>query len=469
MTTTGEYTINMQSELDGRYGLVVTENVVFDSEPNDSTTGLRQISAIQGRAVGHLEGEGQRDSFEIELTDGQAVRVSTLTPIDATGSSPGSTLNPAIRILSSVGEELAADTDSNGGKNASLVFAPPSPGTYVVEVSAETGKGEYVLEAQPASGTFVAGRHLFYNNSKYDIQNAGHDAADDASIADKSALRPGQTASWQNYTNYGRGINGIMVDVMNLRRPSNLRPTDFQFSVGNNDNPESWRTVVVEPTISVRTGQGTAGSDRITITWPDGLIVGEWLRVEVLATPRTGLATADVHYWGSAPGDTGNNATNAFVDGSDFATIRDASATFADPAPLNSNIDMNRDSFVDATDLSIVRDYATNFLSALQLITAPISAQVQNVGAQLSVFDIQVQTSNYPIAETIESAPELERLETQVSRRVDQVFSTIPTTLTELEAGDVDHGEDEEVQPEDEIFSEIDFLTPRRGRGFFLA
>ena len=42
-------------------------------------------------------------------------------------------------------------------------------------------------------------------------------AADDQAIAtDKTALLPGETATFANYTSYSLGINGIMVDVADL-------------------------------------------------------------------------------------------------------------------------------------------------------------------------------------------------------------------------------------------------------------
>ena len=60
----------------------------------------------------------------------------------------------------------------------------------------------------------------------FDGNDPAANAADDAAIAtDKTALLPGQTATFANYTSYSRGINGIMVDIAGL--PGNVTANDF--------------------------------------------------------------------------------------------------------------------------------------------------------------------------------------------------------------------------------------------------
>ena len=64
----------------------------------------------------------------------------------------------------------------------------------------------------------VVARQLFYNDSAWDGNNAAANADDDDAIAtDKVALLPGMTATFANYTSYSRGINGLMIDVQDLR------------------------------------------------------------------------------------------------------------------------------------------------------------------------------------------------------------------------------------------------------------
>jgi hypothetical protein len=104
------------------------------------------------------------------------------------------------------------------------------------------------------------------------------------------------------------------------------------------------------------------------VTWNDGQITKTWLRTTLLANSDTGLAAADVFYFGNAPGESGNSATNTFVDGSDFAGARDNFRNFLNRAPIYCPYDYNRDSFVDGSDMAIARDNWTNFLTALELL-----------------------------------------------------------------------------------------------------
>ena len=101
----------------------------------------------------------------------------------------------------------------------------------------------------------VVGENIFYNDSTFDGNNPAANAADDAAIAtDKTALLPGQTATFANYTSYVYGINGIMVDIAGL--PGNVTASDFTFMVGNTNNPSAWTQLTVEPTVTVRWGAG---------------------------------------------------------------------------------------------------------------------------------------------------------------------------------------------------------------------
>ncbi|MCK4276210.1 MAG: right-handed parallel beta-helix repeat-containing protein, partial [Phycisphaerae bacterium] len=154
------------------------------------------------------------------------------------------------------------------------------------------------------AGLGVAGRHVFYNNSAWDGNDPAANAADDAAIAtDKTALLPNQVATFANYTSYLRGINGVMVDIDGLAGTPTA--SDFEFKVGNDNNPGAWPTGPAPTSVAVRAGAGAGGSDRITIIWADNAIEKQWLQVTVLATANTGLATNDVFYFGNAIGETG--------------------------------------------------------------------------------------------------------------------------------------------------------------------
>ena len=77
----------------------------------------------------------------------------------------------------------------------------------------------------------VVGRYVFYNGSGFDGGDLAANADDDSAIAtDKVALLPGETASYQNYTNFVEGINGIIVDAP-LANPGAFSANDIDLRV----------------------------------------------------------------------------------------------------------------------------------------------------------------------------------------------------------------------------------------------
>jgi ELWxxDGT repeat protein len=226
-------------------------------------------------------------------------------------------------------------------------------------------------------GASVTGRHAFYNNSTFDGNDPAANAADDAAIAPhKTALLPGQTAGFANYTSFSKGLNGIMIDVANLWDT----PTadDFVFRIGNNNSPDSWLPAPPPESITVRAGAGVNGSDRISIVWADGAIAKTWLEVTLLPGSRTGVPAPDVFYFGNAIGETGNTTASAVVNSADEALTRLNGRGAANPAPIDFRFDFNHDGLVNAADQALARLNASNALSALRLIV-PI-ASTANAG-----------------------------------------------------------------------------------------
>ena len=216
---------------------------------------------------------------------------------------------------------------------------------------------------------YVAGRNVFYNNSYFDTPTAENPGfGDDTAIAaDKAALRPGGMATFENYTSCSRGINGIMVDLARL--PDGIGPAegDFRFRVGNDATPGGWAAAPAHAEFAVRNGAGAGGSDRVTITWPDGAIRNEWLEVTVLLT-NFGMADDDVFYFGNAVAESGNSPNDARVTTADLLLARNNPLAFIAPAAVDFPYDFDRDGSVNATDVLLARNNQTNFLDALKLI-----------------------------------------------------------------------------------------------------
>jgi len=186
-----------------------------------------------------------------------------------------------------------------------------------------------------AAGNAIAGRYTFYADSTFSASGA-----DSAVAADKSALLPGHTASFANYTSYDQGLNGIMVDIAGT--VGSISAADFSFKIGNTASTASWTAAPAPISVIVRPGAGAAGSNRVQITWADGAIKDEWLQVTVVADGNTGLAANDVFYFGNAVGSTGAATTSAKVTATDQILVRnntmgDGATYYVSPSGSDSN------------------------------------------------------------------------------------------------------------------------------------
>jgi hypothetical protein len=199
---------------------------------------------------------------------------------------------------------------------------------------------------------------------------------------DKHALLPGQSADFANYTNYDKGLNGVMIDVLALAATPDL--DDFTFSVGNSNDTSTWSAAPDPVEITVRPGEGVLGSDRITLIWADGAIQNEWLSITVEATDQTGLTTPDVFYFGNAVGEVSQPiAGHTIVDGSDQIAIRNNSVSgflarqgLLEASLIDSRYDINRDSNVDGTDEILARNNSTHSFNSLRLIVPTASSEL---------------------------------------------------------------------------------------------
>ena len=283
------------------------------------------------------------------------------------------------------------------GGNTQPVFTDPDvgdyhrllrPGTYTLTFSApgyapRTVSGVTVAAGGPTTRldvalmplTGVVGRHVFYNQSYFDGNSAAANAADDNAIAaDKVALRPGQTATFANYTSYSRGLTGVMVDLAGLPANAALTAADFQFRVGNSNDPGTWAAAPAPTGVTVRPGAGAGGSSRVTLIWANGAIQKQWLRVTVLPTANTRLSSPDVFYFGNAVGESGNTTANAFVNATDELAARNNPRLVGNPAPVTFRFDYNRDRYVNASDQLIARNNKTGVANALRLIATPAAS-----------------------------------------------------------------------------------------------
>lgn len=218
-------------------------------------------------------------------------------------------------------------------------------------------------------GQTVVGRYLAYG---------GTPAFGDVIAPDKTALLPGQTASFANVSSYSEGINEIVIDVNNAA--SSYSASDFTFRAGLVGDPSTWAAAPAPVSVSAVAGAGVNGSTRIMIKWADGAIENEWLQVTV-------NAAADTFYFGNLVGDTGGASGNPLVVSSaDEAAVDAHPASFMSPATVTNVYDFNRDGKVDATDAMLARRAAGEGLSNL---VAPAAET-----ASTTVYNWQQETIN---------------------------------------------------------------------------
>ena len=163
----------------------------------------------------------------------------------------------------------------------------------------------------------------------------------------------------------------MLVDLAGIFDHGCITAGDFEFKVGNANDPSMYLDAPSPSSVRVAAGQGAGGSDRVTIEWPDGAIRDTWLQVTVKATVNTGLSHPDVFYFGNAVGESGDSDSHALVNAFDFAGPRDNHRAAPD-ADIANRFDYNRDRLIDGADMAVARDAADTFLTALRLITAPI-------------------------------------------------------------------------------------------------
>jgi hypothetical protein len=229
----------------------------------------------------------------------------------------------------------------------------------------------------------IAGRQVFYNNAA----GFGTSGANNAPTVNpinaidptKSALLPGQTTtSTTNYTNYSRGINGVVIDLNAASNLSGIDASSFQFATWTGFANSTPNFVTISPTVTVSsfaTG-GVGGSGRVKLVFPDNAIQNAWLRVTVLANANTGLASNDVFYFGNARFDVTPSspfpASQVTVNAFDTNAVR---AQLGQNSGVVSNIfDVDRSGVANAFDVNAVR--AGQGVASLRSFIAPAAQSV---------------------------------------------------------------------------------------------
>ncbi|HUT12474.1 MAG TPA: lamin tail domain-containing protein [Thermoguttaceae bacterium] len=351
---------------------ITAESVQYDDEfpwPEEPDGAGPALSRLVGSAY-------SSDPTNWGSSGAPLVTVDPLTTEDTSPPLTGTATDahpPASVIVTVNAVQYTADVVGGVWNLPDDTISPPlAAGTYDVVVTAVDLAGNLGSDATTGELVVIApgvvGRHVFYNRSAFDGNNAGADAADDAAIAaDKQALLPGHVATFSNYTSFSQGLNGVMVDLEGLPEGYTPVETDFRFYVGYSNAPGSWAAAPAPEIVDFRPGAGVDGSDRVTIIWADNAIRQQWLQVTVVKD-NLGLPIDDVFYFGNAVAETGNSDLNAQVTTIDLLLARNNPRNFLDPPPIDFAYDFNRDQRVNATDVLLARNNQTSFVNALRLI-----------------------------------------------------------------------------------------------------
>jgi glucose/arabinose dehydrogenase len=366
-----EFQIERRKESSGAYESIAT--VAANLTTYSDTSVLAGTSYTYRVRASNVAGQSSYSPESSAATPPPTVTVNEVATADRTPS-VGGAIDDATAAVTVVvaGRSYAAVNRGDGTWTvADNVIDPPlTAGLYDVQVSAADSDGSPGVD--PTTGELtvyssVVNRRLLYINSRFDA------ISDAEGIApDKVALLPGQTATFENYTSYSRGINGIVIDIAGLKNDVEFAPTDFQFQVGNSNDSDTWSVAPAPASVSTRAGPG--GTKRALIIWPDNAIQNQWLQVTVKANATTSLRNADSFFFGNAIGESGNSNADALVTAIDQSGARNNPRSFPDFAEIDNPYDFNRDGLVSSIDQNIARNNAITPDSSLRLIT-PLIAQ----------------------------------------------------------------------------------------------
>lgn len=236
----------------------------------------------------------------------------------------------------------------------------------------------------------VVQRGIFYNRSTSTVFGDGSGNPANAVDPSKTALLPGNVASFSNVSNYSRGLNGLFVDIANVG--GTITAAEFQFATSSGSSPLTFINLPAPPTVSIFPGGGNGSSTRVKIEFADDAIQNTWLRVTVLANANTGLAANDEFYFGSAVGEmnVGHLAGPPVVfrtNASDTASVRQNQSPNPNSVGIGSIHDINKDGRVNANDTGLVRQNQSP-TGSITMFTAPSSLLVADESIDAAFVDI---------------------------------------------------------------------------------
>ncbi|MDZ4851884.1 MAG: hypothetical protein SGI77_21555 [Pirellulaceae bacterium] len=351
-------------------------DVLIGAEGNDvlsiSNLAFRRIVGGNGDDTLRLDGS----NLTLNLTTIANNRIRGIETIDITGTGNNTLILNYREVLNLSTESNTLVVRRNLGDTVNIGTGWTVGSSQLIGGNKFTTytQGVATLKVQETVAT-IFNRQVFYNRSSSSVFGDGSGNPTNAIDSSKMALLPGQTTTFANYTNYTKGLNGLIVDAANLA--GSVTASDFQFAVWNGADVGGFLPLNASPTITLIPNGGVSSTNRIKIEFADLAIRNVWLRITMLANLNTGLAVNNVFYFGNAVADVnvGNSGTPPIVrvDASDTASIRLNQSPIANSVGVTSIYDINKDGQVNPIDMALARQNQT--FRALSYFTAPVSLQ----------------------------------------------------------------------------------------------
>jgi hypothetical protein len=329
----GTYTVRVASQVYTGYSLLVTDNVRFESEPNELTTNaLRSLDGL-GAAIGNVGGSDTRDLYRISVIPGETIRLQTYTPQQGPAGALNNLLDPRLVLFNPSGTQVAADAGSADGKNARINYFAATGGSYFVAVEAEGGtSGDYRL----TGSTAVSGPALL-----------------DVVVAGSSWT----TAFRDKLTSLGLGTGGYSVLPDGSGLVDEIAWTGVNQIAFVFDRPVAAQSSDITlhginvPTYAVSNFTNVGNVATWTLNQP---LAADRLRIEVGSSLESILAAGQLEYpFDSLPGDVTENGT---IDRSDMVGVRVHAFTSTANPLYDPTFDTNGDGIINVIDLVIARN-----------------------------------------------------------------------------------------------------------------
>ncbi|XZE21575.1 DVUA0089 family protein [Pirellulaceae bacterium SH449] len=352
-----------------------------------------QVSDLQGEDIGTLNGwqinlygtRGVSGSHLVQLRSGEVkdgINFGNMTPVHVTrqqasvaglvldelsNSGTWGGLDPqAITLSASLGEVI-----QHPGGTWSWSYMPSTKLTdEVVTINASDGQDQWSAQFLISAEVHIVGQWIYYKGSAFAQEGANVQAAlsTDSSAARRllRASDSSQQTTFQNVSNYTRGINGIVFDVAGLTGEA-LEVSDFQFRVGKTGDPNSWAAAPDPTLIHITPGTETIPA-RVRIEWEDNAIMNTWLQIVIRANEQTGLNRPEVFYLGHADGEVNGDGPNMRVTNADVLAVRQAVSSVL--VSIDDVRDVNKDRRVTNADVLYIRQRVSSAV-VLGYITIP--------------------------------------------------------------------------------------------------